>query len=132
MARNISIYPSPALDAACALNGGGRNRSHRISQIADRYAEIMRRTALPDFTEAEWSLLQDACNGVLHEPAGMIRGGLALGVEDAIALDGLADKWSVDGAALLARLRDLAFAQEVRLIEDIERRWGEQADATAP
>lgn len=121
MARNISIYPSAALDDACALNGGGRNRSHRISQIADRYTEILRRAVLPPFSPAERSLLRDACNGTLHEPAGILPGALALGVADAIALDGLDKKWLVDGPVLIEKLRGLSFPQEIRLIEEIEK-----------
>lgn len=131
MARNISIYPSPALDKARALNGGGRGASHRINQIADRYTEILRRTSLPELSDAEWSLLRDACNGTLHEPAAMIRGALAQGVSDAVALDGLDGKWGVDGAALVERLRGLEFAQEVRVVEEIERWWAGQPVARA-
>lgn len=130
MARNISIYPSPALDAACALNGGGRNRSHRISQMADRYAEILRRNPAPAISEAEANLIRDALNGTLHEPAAMIRG-LWQGIEDAIQLDGLAEKWKVDGAALIERLRGLSYAQEVAMVEAVEAWWARQSQATA-
>lgn len=126
----ISIYAAPELDEALARNGGGRNRSHRINQIADRYAEMLRRTSLPDMSEAEWSLLRDALNGVVHEPAAMIAH-LAHGVADAIRLDGLDRKWGVDGAALVAKLEALDYAQEVRLLEDIEAWWSYQGEQDA-
>lgn len=120
-----SFRPSPTVEKALSLNGGGTGLSHRLSQIADRYCEILRRTRLPDFTESETSLLHDACNGVWHEPASTIRGALAQGVEDAIDLDGLDEKWSVDGLALIEKLRGLDFIQEVKLVEDIERYWSD-------
>lgn len=129
MGKNISIYPSDALDRACALNGGGRNRSHRISQIADRYGEIMRRADLPALSGAEMAAIRDACNGTLHEPASLIPGALAQGVGYLAASEGLAEKWGIDGEALVAKLVALTYPQEVRLIEDVERFWAEQTNA---
>lgn len=55
----------------------------------------------------------------------MIRGALWLGVEDSLA-DVLAEKWQIDGAALIETLRGLTFAQEVRLVEQIEAWWAAQ------
>ena len=125
MARNISIYPGAALDAALEANGGGRGKSHRLNQIADRYTELLRRNPLPDFSVAEWNLMRDSLNGGLHEPAATIRG-VWQGVEDSL-LDSLGAKWDVDGPALVARLRDLTYAQEVALVEQIEAWWSEQS-----
>lgn len=124
--KQISIYIGPPLEAALAT-GGGRNRSHRINQIADRYLEILRRTSLPEFSEAEWNLLRDALNGVLHEPAANVRG-VWMGVQDAIELDGLDAKWDVDGAALIKKLRDLSYTHEVALAEAIEEWWAGQRE----
>lgn len=120
--RKMSIYAAPSVDEALAHNGGGRNRSHRLAQIADRYTEILRRAGLPDFSGAEWSLMRDAMNSTLNEPAALIRH-VAAGIEDAILLDGLAEKWDVSAADLLDRLRGLSFSQRVALVEKIEA-WG--------
>lgn len=120
-----SLRPAPILEEAVAHNGGGRGLSHRLAQIADRYLEMLRRADLPALNEAEWNALRDACNGVLHEPAATIRGALWIGIEDSLP-DGLAAKWQIDGAALVATLRDLSYAQEVRLVEEIERWWAER------
>lgn len=123
-----SFRPAPIVDAALANNGGGRGLSHRLAQVSDRYLEALRRAraSWPPFSEAEWSLLRDAMNGTLHEPAAMIAA-LDQGIEDAIALDGLDAKWSVDGPALLAKLRGLDFMQEVALVEAVERWWAERS-----
>ena len=114
-----SIRPAPVLEEAIALNGGGRGLSHRLAQIADRYLEILRRAPLPDLSEAEMNALRDSCLGVLNEPAAQIRGSLWLGVEDSLP-DGLAEKWQIDGAALVEKLRALTYPQEVRLVEMVE------------
>lgn len=126
--KNVSIYPGPDLEAAIVANGGGRGRSHRINQIADRYAEILRRNQ-PSLSEPEWNLIRDSLNGTLHEPAAMI-GGVWQGVEDSLA-DGLGAKWGVDGPELVRKLRGLSFAQEVALVEAIEAWWAERANAGA-
>jgi hypothetical protein len=49
-------------------------------------------------------------------------------VEDSLA-DGLAEKWQIDGAALVEKLRALTFAQEVKLVEQIEAWWAAQSRA---
>jgi hypothetical protein len=116
------------VDTALAHNGGGRGLSHRLAQVGDRYLEGLRRARAgwPPFTEAEWSLLRDAMNGTVHEPAAMIAH-IDQGIEDAIALDKLDAKWGVDGPALLAKLRALDFMQEVALVEQIESWWAERS-----
>jgi hypothetical protein len=119
-----SFRPAPIVQQAVAHNGGGRGLSHRLAQIADRYlATIADR--LPDLTDSEWSLLRDAMNGTIHEPADMIRL-FADGIEDAIRLDGLDVKWGVDGPALLHRLRALSFAEAVAVVEAVEGWWATQ------
>ena len=120
-----SIRPAPILEEAIANNGGGSGLSHRLAQIGDRYLELLRRTDLPALTDAEMSALRDVNNGTWHEPAAMIRGALWLGIEDSLP-DGIAEKWDIDGGALVEKLRVLTFAQEVKLLEMIERWWADQ------
>lgn len=115
-----SIRPAPIVEEAVANNGGGRGLSHRLAQISDRYLEILRRSPLPDLSPAEWSAVRDAMLSTLHEPAAIIRGEPWIAIEDSLP-DGLAEKWEIDGAALVAKLRDLTYPQEVRLVELIER-----------
>lgn len=124
-----SFRPAPIVRDTIANNGGGRGLSHRLAQIADRYSEILRRAPRPDLSEAETSAVRDALNGTLHEPAAMIRGSLWMGIEDSLP-DGLADKWQIDGAALVFKLRVLTFEQEIRLVEEVEAYWADHARAT--
>jgi hypothetical protein len=48
-------------------------------------------------------------------------GWLAMGVRDSIEMDGLADKWGVDGADLLARLEALDYAGCLAVLDAVER-----------
>lgn len=123
-----SFRPAPVVQAAVANNGGGRGMSHRLAQIADRYQEILRRAAPPALSDGEMNALRDACNGTLHEPAALIRGSLWIGIEDSLP-DGLAEKWQIDGAALVEKLRGLTYPQEVALVEQIEAYWASVANA---
>lgn len=120
-----SIRLSPVLEDTIGANGGGRGLSHRLSQMADRYAEILRRSPPPALSDAEMNAVRDALNGTLHEPAALIRGSIWMGVEDCL-LDGLAEKWAIDGGALVERLKAMTFAQEVALVETVEAWWSTQ------
>lgn len=121
-----SLYLTPGADEALEARsrGGERgsgDRSAAASRMIERYAELARRS-LPELTEAEWNLVRDALNGWLPEPAASV-GWLAMGVRDAIKLDGLDDKWAVDGDALLERLEALDYAGCLAVLDAVERWW---------
>lgn len=102
--------------------------SKRVAMAVDRYREILRRERIDRlFTEQEWDLLRDVCNGTLFEPAQLIAGALAAEVKDA-TYDGIADKWSVDVPMLLENLEKLTYAQQVAVVESIEAWWRLQSD----
>jgi hypothetical protein len=121
MATKKGIYFADAAEQLL-----GEISSGRVNQVLDRYAEILRRERSEQlFGEAEWSALRDMLNGVISEPAGMIRGSLAMGWEDSLE-DGIAEKWDVDPTAMLAKLRALTFVQEVAVIEAVAVWWRQQ------
>lgn len=100
--------------------------SKRVAMAIDRYREILRRERVERlFTEAEWNLLRDVCNGTVFEPAQLIAGALVAEVKDA-TYDGIADKWSVDVPMLLENLEKLSYVQQVAVIEVIEAWWRDQ------
>lgn len=126
MATKRGIYFAEAAERVL-----GEITSGRVNQALDRYAEILRRERVEGlFSTQEWSALRDMLNGVISEPAGMIAGSLAQGWADSL-LDGIAEKWGVDGAGVLDRLRSLTFAQEVAVIEAAQAWWRSQSDARA-
>ena len=128
MANVKSIRPAPSLDMAVGWNGGGRSYSGRLAEIGDRYVEILRRNPPPALTEAEVNAIRDVLNGALLQPAAVIAGAIVIEVEDALP-DGLADKWGIDGPALVARLGALTYVQEVALLEQVEKYWSRAPDA---
>lgn len=115
MAKKIGIYMP---DDIAARLPAASSQSGSIARACDRYAEIIAATPLPTFERSEWALIMEACLGTLWEPAANIRY-LWQGVEDALA-DGLAEKWGVDGAALIERLKQLPFAEELRIVHELE------------
>jgi hypothetical protein len=95
--------------------------STRIAVVADRHAELCRRARITRlFTTPELDAIRDATRSWLPEPAATIFGGVALELEDA-ADDGLGEKWGIDLPALLAKVRALGLAEQVALVDWIER-----------
>lgn len=129
-----SLYISEAMHAAVEARTGptegpSRQWSGIVNRAVERYAETVRRSTL-DLQVAEWLLVCDALNGHLAEPASAIATVWA-DVADAIQMDGLADKWHVDGPALVERLQALPYAGLVAVVDVAERFWA-HADNSQP
>lgn len=98
---------------------GDDSLSGRVTEIIDRYFEMVRRTRIEkQFSEAELNLMRDACISWLPEPAATVFGGVALEVEDSLP-DGLDKKWNVAAKTLLAKLAALTPGEEVALVEAV-------------
>lgn len=113
-------------------------QSQVIRGDLERYYGLMQRE-LPALREMfsldEQLLIADSMNGWASrmEPVSILLSGLRAGdsaytvigahVEDSIQYDGLADKWEVDGATLVARLNTLSRVQVLALVDAIERWW---------
>lgn len=130
---SVATKTSITLDAATmailrARSGPGENASGLVRLLLGWYDEIIRRER-PDLAPNEWNAIRDALNGtwLLAEQwsLGMIASALALEVSDACRLNGLADKWKVDGPGLVARLAAMSFAARVAVIDDVVRFWAE-------
>lgn len=119
MGKRTTIYLSPPL--AAALDGiESGSQSRRLSTIADRYDEIIRRSRIGKrFSERQMNALRDCCSGTLFEPPGLIDGAVRANFEDSL-LDGLAEKWEIDTAETIEILRGLTFSDQVALVEEIE------------
>jgi hypothetical protein len=106
--------------------------SNRLSQPSGAIASVnlgryfwLLGQSLPDFSEAEWNLLRDACNGwaTTSEPPEILVQGLKLQVADVIANDFLDSKWQVDKDMLAEKLHKLTPLQAIAVVESIERWW---------
>ena len=102
--------------------GEGGSLSGSISTIIDRYSEIIRRARPWErLSEAEQGAILDACMGWWPDPAATIPGGIGLELRDA-DVDGLGQKWGVDVAQLAARVDAMHVADQIALVDWIERR----------
>ncbi len=115
----ISIYAGPPIQSV--MVGYEDNRSGRLNTVAERYQAIVA-AHTPTMSEAEWCAVCDALNGHYVE-AGDGLTGIRYAwacVEDC---DGLGDKWGIDQAALVARLRAMPLADLVAMAEVVQRFW---------
>lgn len=123
MAKRTSTYLT---DRTLQIAGDGASLSGSINRIADRYGEICRRLRVEDrFSSVELDALRSVANGWIAEPAATISGGLALEVADADPEE--LEAFGVDRSTLLEKLRALNFAEEVSLLDGIERYWSRVA-----
>jgi hypothetical protein len=119
--KRVGVYVGPEL-AARLVDDPVRSRSAQVNTLADRYTYLLAGVRL-ELSDAELSLIRDACNGSVFQPAQIGLPGLVWSVEDAIKLDALDKKWSVDGPALVAKLRGLDRVGLAWLVEDVEKFW---------
>lgn len=102
-----------------ARAGQGGSLGLTARRDLERYYALLARE-LPTFTESEAMLLCDVMNGTLTEPHTASL--LWANVSDALE-DGYAEKWHVDGLALVARLRHLSPIQAMAVCDACERFW---------
>ena len=120
MAKTVGIYLRPETEKE--LSARGENRSHVIARDLDRFYTLYRRAIREvSLAEKEACLLVDALNGVILDASTAQH--LWAEIEDAIKLDGLAEKWDVDGPALVGKLRGLNALQAMALVDGAEKVW---------
>ena len=123
MAR-ASIHLSTSVAAAIDLDrDAGESLSGRISMIVERYQAIIS-AHRPELSRPEWMAICDVMNG---EFLGMgdttAPRYIWASVSDACRMDGLADKWHIDGQALVDKLRNLDYAGCIAAAEVGRRFW---------
>jgi len=94
-----------------------------LERLYTLYDRALRRTGL---TLDEACLICDALNGSLYDAR--TSGLLPAGVRDAIQLDGLAEKWGVDGDALVQKLSALDEFSCMAIIDAAERVWADESE----
>lgn len=103
------------IDTAETLSG-------RITLIVDRYADIVSRHT-PNLSTDEWKAVMDVMNG-FFSGAGNPEATrwIWASVYDACT-DGLAEKWQIDGPALVAKLKAMDYAAGIAVAEIARRFW---------
>lgn len=119
----ISMLPEIAEEID--RRNAGENRSGTISRMLSRYLYVMadaRRRLREQFSEGEISLILDALNGTgFHDEHAPIF--IDAEISDAISLDKLDTKWSVDGPTLVKKLSALSYADKLAIVDASERWW---------
>ena len=118
--RNRGVYIPDSIAAELAARGD--NRSGIISRDLERlYALYVRALKESQLTLPEACLIVDLLNATIMDASTARM--LWAEVEDGIKLDGLAEKWSVDGPALVAKIKALNDIQSLALVDAAERFW---------
>jgi hypothetical protein len=84
--------------------------AYTLESFPALYRHTLIRELRGKFERQELLLMLDVCNGLVLTP-GMAGQHLPADVSDGIALDNLAHKWDIDGAAFIAKLRALSIFQ---------------------
>ena len=126
MSVTKKFHVSMAEDVLKQVEERGGARSTIITRDLERlytlYRRVLKRTSL---TIDEACLITDALNGSLMtaDTAHL----LWASIEDAIKYEGLAEKWNVDGRALVEKLRcSLNETQTMAVIDAAERFWNNE------
>lgn len=123
---SISLAPeiAEAVKRRQDASGEGYDRSTVINRSLARYFEIIevgRRRLAELLSNGEIGLVLDVFNGTLFAEPFSIQM-VPIEVADSLP-DGYAEKWKVDGPALVQKLRGLTYAESVALVDCVERWW---------
>lgn len=124
--KKLSVSLSPAasafIDARSSRADG--NTSGTISESLERYAAILARERAElrsQLTPGEQALIIDVTNGSLFYSYSLSM--LWAEIEDGCSLDRLDQKWEIDAAALVAKVKAAGIAGQAALVDACERWW---------
>lgn len=118
-----SIYAGPPLERLVSERVDDLHPPTTVvNVVADRYLNLLNQHR-PQLTADEWMLVFDAQNGALQDETAATLGQVWRNIASAIQHDGLAEKWAVDEAALLKKLKALHYVEAVALVDTAERFW---------
>jgi hypothetical protein len=118
----VEVYVCEPVRRVIKTEVFGRDPSSRIGQVCDRYLEVVAQD-MPALSQNEWVALIDYYNGTDRGPISVQC--LAHDVREGIEMDGLADRWEIDGDDLCNRLLAMTFGQRTAIMEVIDRFWSE-------
>ena len=122
--KSVSVNLQPHILDELAERGQRAPTINRdLERLYTLYQRALRRVSL---TVDEACLIVDALNGSLYDAR--TAGLLPAGVRDAIRLDGLDQKWSVDGESLVQKLSELDDLACMAIIDAAERVWADESE----
>lgn len=119
------FHVSMAEDVLKQVEERGKARSTVITRDLDRLYTLYRRALRHvDLSINEACLIVDALNSTLMtaDTAHL----LWASIQDVIEYENLAEKWNVDGSALIEKLRSLNEIQSLAVIDAAERFWSNE------
>lgn len=117
--KSVSVNLRPDILDALAERGQRAPTINRdLERLYSLYDRALRRLEL---TVDEACLIVDSLNGTIHDVWSAAR--FWIGVQDSIELDGLDEKWKVDGKALIAKLSELDETSCMAIVDAVERFW---------
>lgn len=119
--RQINLRAGALTPALEARSTSSQSLGQTAARDLERYYALLATTlARIDLSTGEASLIVDALNGTLTEPhtASLLWAQIADALDD-----GLAEKWEVDGTALVARLRQFTPFEALAVADAAERFW---------
>lgn len=131
--ERVSITIAPDTLAIITARDPG-NRSAGIAHVVSRYAGLINRIhrdLKTRFSAAECGLILDALNGsYLRDDVNVML--LHASVEDSIVMDHLDRKWSVDGHALMLKLRECTAPDLYGIADAVEIWWNRVSAGEQP
>jgi len=124
--QSISLMPSVQAQVLVRVDATRGAFSAVIGESLDRYFESLRRARarlVGQFSAGELALIADSSNGTRWDAYSVPL--LYANVEDGLD-DGLAEKWEVEGAALVAKLRALSYIEAAAIVDAVERWWAHE------
>jgi hypothetical protein len=123
--EKVQFRPGPLLGALVERADAPNNDA--ISDVSrrdlTRYYELLSYALLTvDMSEGEAGLIVDAMNGTIMEPISVAAQMLHYSIDDSLE-DGLAEKWEVDGPALVGKLQRMSLLQRAAVCDAVERFW---------
>lgn len=116
MAEKFTIYAGEPL--AGVLQGHEHQRSARVNQVCADYLALVA-DLCPALTQGQWLAVADALNSTMVDDDRTLR----LAWASVADTEGLGEKWGIDAAALVERLRALTHPELIALREVLGRWW---------
>jgi len=126
MAEVKQLVFRPEQDTFDSVQNRVNNDYGSIHQIANRdlsrYYNILKYAIREvELSEKEAMAIIDSTNGTMLENVGIRM--MYANIEDGIKFDGLAEKWEIDGEALVNKLKNASIGYLHALADAIERYW---------
>lgn len=121
--ERFSITMPP--DLVREIDARGEKRATTIQKHLRRYLfmlDMARRELVELITGDEMALIVDVLNGTLFADPYSVQI-LPVDIEDSLLIDGYAEKWGVDGPALVEKLNRLDLRHLMALADAAERYW---------